>query len=75
MNAFEFVSRYSTFVDIISDVVKPELAPVVNAMREIDSHDLVGPESWFPHSSHALGFVWALFYKTAQEMGLYNPEN
>ena len=70
MDAIEFVNNYPLYIDEIGQVIRPELQPVLEELREIDPHDLVSPDSWFHNESEARGFVWTLFIKRVRK---YNP--
>ncbi|MCE4566021.1 hypothetical protein INQ51_17005 [Maribellus sp. CM-23] len=63
MNAFEFVSNFESYIDEIEEVIKPELIPILNKLREIDPHDVVRPDTWIPFQSNARGIVWSLFIR------------
>ncbi len=63
MDSIHFVVNYSSYLDEIQQVVKPELIPVLDELRQIDPHDLVTPETWFPSELCAKGLVWELFVK------------
>jgi hypothetical protein len=63
MDAIEFVNKYPEYVNDIRKVVKPELLYILDKMDEIDPHDLVTPEGYFTHESHAFGYVWSLFLR------------
>jgi hypothetical protein len=41
--------------------VRPELFPIIDDLLEMEPHDLVTPETWFPNENSAYGFVWRLF--------------
>ena len=69
MEAIEFVIKYESYLDEIQQVIKPELYPVLDEFREIDPHDLVTPETWFPQVNAAKGYVWALFMKEVKQYG------
>lgn len=64
MDSYQFVDRYNKYLDEIQKVVKPEYIEAINNLREIDPHDLVSPETWFPNEFAAKGYVWHLFYTT-----------
>ena len=51
------------YLDEISQVIKPELQPILDELKEIDPHDLVRPDSWFQSESEARGYVWSMFVK------------
>lgn len=70
MEAIAFVKNYMDYLDEISQVIKPELQPVLDELRQIDPHDLVQPETWFHSESEAKGFVWKMFIKRVRK---YNP--
>ena len=61
MDAFEFVYCYNKFIEEIEQVIKPELLPVIEELKQIDPHDLITPETWFVNTNHARGFVLNLF--------------
>ena len=61
MDAIQFVGNYEDYLNEIEQVVKPELLPVIEQLRQEDPHDLVKPDSWFPNEMAARGFVWTLF--------------
>jgi hypothetical protein len=61
MDAFEFVYCYEKFVEEIEQVIKPELLPILEKLKETDPHDLITPEALFVTASQARGFVWSLF--------------
>ena len=70
MKAIEFVMNYETYVRQIEAVVRSEFKPIIQKMLEIDPHDLITPESYFEHESHAKGLVWTIFKKKAKKEGL-----
>ena len=70
MDAITFVKNYTDYLDEISQVIKSELQPILNELRELDPHDLVQPDSWFNTESEAKGFVWKMFLKRVKK---YNP--
>ena len=67
MEAFEFVNNYQSYLEEISQVIKPELQPVLDELKEIDPHDLVSPDSYFNTENSARGYVWSLFMKRAKK--------
>ena len=67
MKAIEFVNNYQQYLEEISQVIKPELQPVLDELRQIDPHDLVRPDSWFQSESEARGYVWSMFVKRAKK--------
>lgn len=63
MDALEFINNYLAYLQEIEMVVKPEFQTIINKMKEIDPHDLVVPETWFPNERAARGFVWYQFIR------------
>ena len=61
MDAFEFISNYNKYVEEIEQVIKPELLPILEELKQTDPHDLITPEAWFINEDNARGFVWRLF--------------
>lgn len=70
MEAIRFVNNYEYFLDEIREVVRPELFPIIEELKEIDPHDLVRPETYFLGAQDARGYVWSLFITKA----LYNSD-
>jgi len=62
MDAFEFIINYPSYLNEIEKIVKPELIPMVEELREIDPHDLV-PPTWIVSELQARGFVWTIFLR------------
>lgn len=63
MEAIEFINKYGSYIDEISLVVKPELQPILDELRQIDPHDLVRPDTFFIGEGQAKGIVWEIFIK------------
>ena len=61
MDAIQFIEQYPSLVKQIQEVIRPELFPIIDYLLEMESHDLVTPETWFPNENSAYGFVWRLF--------------
>lgn len=61
MEAIEFVARYHDYLDEIGQVIKPELLPLIEELKDEDPHDLVRPDTYFLTENHAKGFVWGMF--------------
>lgn len=61
MDSIQFIERYPILVKQIQEVIRPELFPIIDYLLEMESHDLVTPETWFPNENSAYGFVWRLF--------------
>ena len=68
MEAIVFVKNYMDYLDEISSVIKPELLPIIDELRQIDPHDLVQPETYFINENQARGFVWSMFVKRAKKL-------
>jgi hypothetical protein len=67
MDAIEFITKYESYLDEIGAVIKPELLPIINELKNIDPHDLVTPETYLTDGSHARGYVWRLFLQKVKE--------
>jgi len=67
MDAFEFVINYQKFLEEIEGVIKPELLPVLQILKDADPHDLVTPDIWFVSETQAMGYVWSLFLQKCRE--------
>jgi hypothetical protein len=63
MNAIVFVKNYLNYLDEISEVIKPELLPILDDLRQIDPHDLVRPDTYFDSENSARGYVWSMFVR------------
>jgi hypothetical protein len=51
----------------ISQVIKPELLPILDELSEFDPHDLIRPDSFFDSENAARGFVWGMFVKRVKK--------
>lgn len=60
MKAIEFVNNYTSYLEILDNIVKPEYYPTLRKMYKLDPHDLVSPDSYFANDNEALGFIWQL---------------
>jgi len=67
MDAIEFIARYELYIDEISSLVRPDLLPVIDQLKEIDPHDLVTPSAWFQSENDARGYVWGIFVKRVKK--------
>jgi hypothetical protein len=67
MEAFEFITKYESYLEEIRAVIKPELLPIIDQLRNIDPHDLISPETYFTDGSHARGYVWRLFLQKVKD--------
>jgi hypothetical protein len=63
MEAIVFVRNYLNYLNEITLVVKPELLPFLEELRQIDPHDLIRPEPYFDSENSARGLVWGMFLK------------
>ena len=67
MDAFDFVMNYEKFLNEIENVIKPELLPVFEKLKQTDPTDLIGPDAFFVSTSHARGILWSLFLKEVRK--------
>ena len=67
MEAIEFITKYETYVEEIGTVIKPELLPIIEQLKNIDPHDLIKPETYLIDGSHARGYVWRLFLQRVKK--------
>lgn len=70
MDAIAFVKNYLNYLDEISQVIKPELLPILEELRQIDPHDLVRPDTFFDSENSACGFVWSMFVRKVNNNSL-----
>ena len=63
MDALQFIIHYPDYLNEIEQIVKTELLPIVEELREIDPHDLVSPDTWIVSELQARGFVWTIFLR------------
>lgn len=68
MDAISFVKNYLNYLDEIGNVVKPELKPILDELRELDPHDLIRPDTFFTGENQAKGFVWEMFIKRVKRL-------
>jgi len=38
MDAIEFIMKYENYIDEICQVIKPELVPILNELKQTDPH-------------------------------------
>ena len=67
MEAIEFINNYETYVEEISAVIKPELLPIIDELKNIDPHDLIKPETFIMAESHARGLIWTMFLQRVKK--------
>ena len=63
MDAIEFIRNYPDYISELEQVVKPELFPVLEELKNTDPHDLISPDVWFVSETQARGYVWSLFIR------------
>jgi len=63
MEAFVFVNNYLNYIDEIGQVIKPELQPILDELRQVAPHDLVRPDSYFDSENSARGYVCSMFVR------------
>jgi hypothetical protein len=63
MDAIEFIGNYPKYLDEIEKVIKPELLPILEELKNTDPHNLVGPDIWFVSETKARGYVFNLFLR------------
>jgi len=73
MEAIEFVTNYTSYIETIKKVTKDEYLPLLEEMGKWDPHDLVKPDTWFPDENAAFGYVYRLFLKEVRK-STKNPE-
>jgi hypothetical protein len=61
MNAIEFLKNYPVLIEEIEKVIKPELLPFIQELKDTDPHTLLTPDAWFVSQNQARGFVLKLF--------------
>lgn len=67
MEAIEFIRNYPDYISELEQVIKPELFPILEELKNTDPHDLVGPDVWFVSETQARGYVWSLFVRKCQD--------
>ena len=80
MEAIQFVNNYLNYLEEISQVIKPELLPILDELFQIDPHDLIRPDSYFDSENSARGYVWSMFIKRVNKdklsrRGSFQPWN
>ena len=68
MDGIEFVRNYPNYLSELEQVVKNELLPVLEELKNTDPHDLVGPDVLFVSETQARGYVLKLFLKKCKEV-------
>jgi hypothetical protein len=66
MDPFEFINHYNNFLQEIEGIVKPELLPILQELKETEPEEFISPDTWFINENHARGLVWSLFLKKSK---------
>jgi hypothetical protein len=72
MEPREFITKYESYLDEIRAVIKPELLPIIDQLKNIDPHDLITPATFLIDGSHARGYVWRLFLQRVKNQYFSN---
>jgi len=72
MDAFTFIRQYKKYVNLIEMVIKPELQPVIQRLKNIDPRDIVTPNSYFYNEATAMGHVWKIFLSILKQERIKN---
>jgi len=67
MNALEFIRNYPNYISELERIIKPELLPILEKLKNTDPHDLIGPDCWFVSETQARGYVLKLFMNKCKE--------
>lgn len=67
MEALEFIRNYPIYISELEQVIKPELLPIFQQLKEMDPHDLVGPDVWFVSETQVRGYVLKLFLRKCNQ--------
>ena len=70
MESNKFINNYDYFLNEISLVVKPELLPILDEIKELNTNDLIHTDSMIQNESDSRVFVWRIFIRKA----LYNSD-
>jgi hypothetical protein len=68
MEAIEFITKYELYLEEIRNVIKPELLPIIDQLKNIDPHDLITPDSYIIAESQARGYVWTMFLQRVKKV-------
>jgi hypothetical protein len=68
MDAMEFIRNYPNYISELDQVVKSELLPILEELRNTDPHDLISPDVWFVSETQARGYVWSLFISRCKKL-------
>ena len=61
VDAKEFGNRYQDYLTQLEEVVRPELLPFIERLRERNPKDIVKPEHPFSNEDEAVGVLFRLF--------------
>jgi hypothetical protein len=67
MDPNEFTDRYEQYIYRISSIIRLDLLPIIEHLKEIFPLDLVTPSAWFQSENDALGYVWGMFIKRVKK--------
>ena len=67
MDAIQFIRNYSGYIKELEEIVKPELLPVLEDLKNKDPHHLISPDVWFVSETQARGYVWSLFLRKCKD--------
>lgn len=67
MNAFEFIGNYPKYISEIEEIIKPELLPILEVLKNTDPHYLISPDIWFFSEMQARGYVFSLFLQKCRK--------
>lgn len=67
MEALEFIRNYPNYILELEQVVKPELFPVIEELKNTDPHDIISPDCWFVSGTQARGYELNLFLKKSRD--------
>jgi len=61
MDSIEFIRNYQKYISEIEGVVKSELLPILQQLKETNPEEIITPDTWFVSKNQARGFVFDLF--------------
>ena len=67
MDAIEFIRNYPDYISELEQVIKPELFPILEELKNTDAHQLISPEVWFVSETQARGYVLSLFLRKCKD--------
>lgn len=69
MSNILFVKNYTSIVEMIENVVKPEYYQIIAKMYETDPHDLVSPDQYIDQYAY-YGIVYSYFNDLRKQMNI-----